>query len=153
MENLFVILHWGRLFVANGATCNDVSQWTLKVRRDASKSTVGKLWNLKVPSDNSKREAVSWRARRTKRGEEIIGLLDNRGTAALAFSLNSRGGTLLEKMLFFSPFTFCLCLIPCVLCYFSIMEMPEESGVCVCCVQAFFFPPSTATVAAALLQR
>lgn len=33
--------------------------------------------------------------------EEIIGWLDNRGTGALAFSLNSRGDILLEKNVFF----------------------------------------------------
>lgn len=51
----------------------------------------------RFPSDNSKRGAVSWRARRTKCGEEIIGLLDNRGTGVL----NSKGDIVLEEICFF----------------------------------------------------
>lgn len=76
--------------------------------------------------------------------EEIIGWLDNRGTGALAFSLNSRGDILLEKnVLFF--FTFYPLSLFASIC--PLLLFPENARriLCVCVSLCVFvcmpFPP------------
>lgn len=75
----------------------------------------------RFPSDNSKSGAVSWTVRRTKCGEEIIGLLDNRGTGAL----NSKGDIVLEEICFFF-----FHLLPTVFVCFHVSSVTSLSCKC-----------------------
>lgn len=141
-------------FVCNSATSNDASPWTLKVTRDVSRKTVEPQGfsgiiarGAQCPGERGEQNAERIR-------EEIIGWLDNRGTGALAFSLNSRGDILLEKnVLFF--FTFYPLSLFASIC--PLLLFPENARriLCVCVSLCVFvcmpFPPTTVT--AALLQR